>query len=293
MSPLAAIARHHNLNIISYADETQLILSLTNDPATARINLHEGMKDVAEWMMNSRLKLNSDKTEVLILGSSPSAWDDSWWPPALGSAPKPTDHARNLGFILDSSLSMTRQVSAVSSSCFNILRMLRKIFRWIPTETRKTVTQTLVTSRLDYGNTLYTGTTVKLQKRLQRIQNASARLILDIPRHSHISRHLRDLHWLPVSKRITFRLLTHAHKALHDLGPRYLNNHLTFYTPTRQLRSTSHALAAVPCIRKATMGGRSFSYLAAKTWNSLPIHLRLTQDHLSFRKQLKTWLFEQ
>ncbi|KAJ1140639.1 hypothetical protein NDU88_006988, partial [Pleurodeles waltl] len=89
------------------------------------------------------------------------------------------------------------QVNAVSSSCFNILRMLRKIFRWIPTETRKTVTQALVTSRLDYGNTLYTGTTVKLQKRLQRIQNASARLILDIPRHSHISGHLRDLHWLP------------------------------------------------------------------------------------------------
>ncbi|XP_078533484.1 uncharacterized protein LOC144819505 [Lissotriton helveticus] len=293
MSPLAAIARQHNLNIISYADDTQLILSLTNDPAAARANLHEGMKDVAEWMTTSRLKLNSDKTEVLILGSSPSAWDDSWWPPALGTAPKPTDHARNLGFILDSSLSMTRQVNAVSSSCFNILRMLRKIFWWIPTETRKTVTQALVTSRLDYGNALYAGTTTKLQKRLQRIQNASARLILDIPRNSHISGHLRHLHWLPVNKRITFRLLTHAHKALHDQGPSYLNNRINFYAPKRHLRSTSHALPAVPRIRRATTGGRSFSYLAAKTWNSLPTDLRLTQDHLSFRKKLKTWLFEQ
>ncbi|KAJ1129421.1 hypothetical protein NDU88_007791 [Pleurodeles waltl] len=293
MSPLATIARQHNLKIITYADDTQLILSLTSDPDAARASLHEGMKDVAEWMKNSRLKLNSDKTEVLILGSSPSAWDDSWWPPALGATPKPTDHARNLGFILDSSLSMTRQVNAVSSSCFNTLRMLRKIFRWIPTETRKTVTQALVTSRLDYGNALYAGTAAKLQKKLQRIQNASARLILDIPRHSHISEHLRDLHWLPVNKRITFRLLTHAHKALHDLGPKFLNSRLTFHKPTRQLRSASLALATVPRIRRATAGGRSFSYLAAKTWNSLPIHLRTTQDHLAFRKQLKTWLFEQ
>ncbi|KAJ1217126.1 hypothetical protein NDU88_004721 [Pleurodeles waltl] len=251
------------------------------------------MKDVAEWMKNSRLKLNSDKTEVLILGPSPSAWDDSWWPPALGTAPKPTDHARNLGFILDSSLSMTRQVNAVSSSCFHTLRMLRKIFRWIPIETRKKVTQALVTSRLDYGNTLYAGTTAKLQKRLQQIQNASARLILDIPRLSHISSHLRNLHWLPVNKRITFRLLTHAHKSLHNLGPKYLNDRLTFHTPARQLRSANLALAAIPRIRRANARGRSFSYLAAKTWDSLPIHLRRTQDHLAFRRQLKTWLFEQ
>ncbi|KAJ1112958.1 hypothetical protein NDU88_001218 [Pleurodeles waltl] len=174
MTPLANIARKHGLDLISYADDTQLILSLTNNPTSARTRLHEGMKEVANWMTNSRLKLNTEKTEVLILGPTPTAWDDSWWPPALGSTPQPTDHARNLGFILDSSLSMSRQVNSVTSACFNTLRMLRKIFRWIPTDTRKTVTHALVTSRLDYGNTLYAGITIKLQRKLQRIQNAAA-----------------------------------------------------------------------------------------------------------------------
>ncbi|KAJ1151790.1 hypothetical protein NDU88_004570 [Pleurodeles waltl] len=188
---------------------------------------------------------------------------------------------------------MTKQVNAISSSCFNILRMLRKIFRWIPAETRKTVTHALVTSRLDYGNTLYAGTTAKLQKRLQHIHNASARLIPDIPRHSHIPAHLKHLHWLPINKRITFRLLTHAHKALHDTGPEYLNSRLSFYMPTRQLRSASLALATIPRIHRTTTGGRSFAYLAAKALNSLPAHLRTTQDNLAFRKLLKTWLFEQ
>ncbi|KAJ1090998.1 hypothetical protein NDU88_004126 [Pleurodeles waltl] len=161
MAPLAQLARQHHLSIISYADDTQLVLSLTKDPLTAKTNLHEGLKSIADWMNNSRLKLNSDKTEILILGRTPSAWNDSWWPSVLGPPPTPASHARNLGFILDSALTMSKQVSAVSSSCFNTLRMLRRIFKWIPTETRKTVTQALVSSRLDYGNALYTGIPTK------------------------------------------------------------------------------------------------------------------------------------
>ncbi|KAJ1130308.1 hypothetical protein NDU88_008661 [Pleurodeles waltl] len=138
MAPLDHVARLHNLNITSYANDTQLILSLTKDPLIAKSNLNEGIKAVAEWMRNSKLKLNSDKTEVLILSANPSAWDNSWWLTTLGAAPTPTDHARNLGVILDSTLSMTKQASAVSSSCFNTLRMLCKIYRWIPTDTRRT-----------------------------------------------------------------------------------------------------------------------------------------------------------
>ncbi|KAJ1171496.1 hypothetical protein NDU88_003357 [Pleurodeles waltl] len=174
MAPLAQVARQHNLNIISYADDTHLILSLTKDPHTDKTNLHERLKAIADWMRDSRLKLNSDKTEVLILGPTPSAWDNSWWPASLGPPPKTTDSARNLGFTLDSSLSMSKQVNAVSSSCYNTLRMLCRVYKWIPTETRKTVTQALVSSRLDYGNVLYAGIPSKHLQHLQRIQNASA-----------------------------------------------------------------------------------------------------------------------
>ncbi|KAJ1107367.1 hypothetical protein NDU88_004758 [Pleurodeles waltl] len=215
MAALAQLALQHNLSILSYTDDTQLILSLTNDPHTAKANLHEGLKSIAE------------------------------------------------------------------------------IYKWILTETRKTVTQALVSSRLDYGNALYTGIPEKDIQRLQCIQNASAGLILDISRQCHISHHLKDLHWLPVDRRITFKLLTHAHKALHNAGPAYLNNRLNFYVPSRQLRSANLSLAIVPRFQRKTSGGRSFSYLAAKTWNSLPTPQRQTQDLLTFRRLLKTWLFDQ
>ena len=82
---------------------------------------------------------------------------------------------------------MKPQVNAVSSACVLILRMLRKIFKWLPINTRKTVTQALITSRLDYDNALYSSINAHLLKRLQAIQNASARLILDIPRWTHVT----------------------------------------------------------------------------------------------------------
>ncbi|KAJ1184067.1 hypothetical protein NDU88_000877 [Pleurodeles waltl] len=154
MDSLANIAQTHHIKIISYADDTQLILSLTKDPTAAKINLHNRLQAIASWMEASHLNSNTDKTEILIFEANPSAWNDSWWPSSLGSAPPPTTHARNLGFILDSTLSMTQQVNAISSSCYNTLCKLRKIFKWIPVKTRKTVTHTLVSSRLDYGNAL-------------------------------------------------------------------------------------------------------------------------------------------
>lgn len=135
MTPLADIARTHECNIISYTDDTQLILSLTDDTNTTRANFQNTMSN---WMRTNCLKLNSDK-EVLIFGSNPSPWNDSWWPTGLGPAPSPSNHAHNLGIILDCQLTIKNQVNAVSSSCFHSLRMLGKIFRWIPIPTRKTV----------------------------------------------------------------------------------------------------------------------------------------------------------
>ncbi|KAJ1085081.1 hypothetical protein NDU88_005214 [Pleurodeles waltl] len=152
-------------------------------------------------MDNSRLKLNSDETEILILSSNPSAWDYSWWPAILGTAPTPTNHARNLGFILDSSLTLTQRGNAISSSCFNTLCMLRKIFRWIPTETRSTVTQALVSSRLDYCSDLYAGTTAKLLKKNFNVYRTPLHASSSTSHAITTSQaHLRDLHWLPVRK---------------------------------------------------------------------------------------------
>lgn len=69
----------NRLNIISYADGTLLIVSLSKDPSTARANFHRCMMNVTDWMKDNSLKL---KTEVLIFGNT-SPWNEEWWPAEL------------------------------------------------------------------------------------------------------------------------------------------------------------------------------------------------------------------
>lgn len=63
-----------------------------------------------------------------------------------------------------------------------------------PNQHQKDHHSVLITSRLDYRNTLYVGITTRLLKRLQTIQNSAARLIIDLPRWSLITPHLKKLH---------------------------------------------------------------------------------------------------
>lgn len=78
--------------------------------------------------------------------------------------------------------------------------MIRKIRPFIPADTLKTVATALALSRLDYGNALFVGLQSQLLIKLQRMQNAAARLILNVSKFQPISHRLRDLHWLPVEK---------------------------------------------------------------------------------------------
>lgn len=61
---------------------------------------------VEEWINNYSLKLNGDKTEVLVLGKNQSLCGPQHWPESLGSLPVPAPKVKNLCFVLDDKLSM-------------------------------------------------------------------------------------------------------------------------------------------------------------------------------------------
>ncbi len=112
-------------------------------------------------------------------------------------------------------------------------------------------------------------------------------------KYDHITPILQSLHWLPIKFRISYKILLLPYKALNDLAPAYLTNLLSRYNPTRSLRSQNSGLLVVPRIAKSTKGGRTFSYLAPKLWNSLPDNVRGSDTLSLFKSRLKMHLFSQ
>ena len=107
----------------------------------------------------------------------------------------------------------------------------------------------------------------------------------------HILPVLKGPHWLPVESRILFKILLYAYKALNNLAPPYIVDMVNRYTPTRSLRSSTLGLLCIPKSRLRMYGDRCFDVAVATEWNKLPEHIRAAKTVTSFRKNLKTHLF--
>ena len=129
--------------------------------------------------------------------------------------------------------------------------------------------------------------------KLQNVQNAAARVIACLRKYDHISPTLRNLHWLPVQERIVFKINLMCFKIVNNIAPKYLQELVCRYEPTRILRSSADKwrLTEQPYKLK-TYGHRAFSVAAPKLWNTLPVDIRSITDINTFKSKLKTHLFK-
>ena len=174
------------------------------------------------------------------------------------------------------------------------MRQIRSISRSLTRGVLRSLVSAPVLTRLDYGSATLAGLPVSSLDRLQYVVNAAARLVFSARKYDHITPLLRELHWLLIPERITFRLAVLVYRCLNGLAPRYLADelHLVADNPSRQrLRSASSPALSVPATRRRTIGDRAFPVVAARVWNGLPKHATTAPSLAVFRKRLKTELF--
>ena len=145
-----------------------------------------------------------------------------------------------LGVTLDSTMTLDGQIAATCRSSYMHIRRINTIRQYFTNDAVKTLTQSLVTSCLDYCNIIYNGLPMKLINRLQLTQNAAARLIRRFKKRTHITPALRDLHWLPVVKCCQFKILVFTYKSLKNEAPSYISDLLNWYQPNGHFRSANN-----------------------------------------------------
>jgi len=237
------------------------------------------------------LKINAQKTELIHFSSrfSPSSVPASVI--VDGHDVCETSKARNLGVVMDQHLILRDHVQIKCCAAMSALKRVAQLRTFLSPKTTEILIHAFVSSRIDSCNGLLFGVSQRDLCKLQVVQNSAARLIMRANRRDPVTPMLTCLHWLPVEKRIIYKIIILCHKILINNTPTYLVDLLQPYKPLRSLRSEKKNLLIVPKTQTQSYGDRAFSVVAPRLWNELPQKLRDITNTDCFMKALKTHLF--
>ncbi len=177
MLPLGNIIRKYGISFHCYADDTQLYISTKPDETSKLSKLTECVKNIKDWMTSNFLLLNSDKTEILLIGPKDSTQNLLDYNLQLDGCNVTSSTVKNLGVILDSNLSFENHISNVTKTAFFHLRNISKLRNMLSVSDAEKLVHAFMTSRLDYCNALLGGCPASSINKLQIVQNAAARVL--------------------------------------------------------------------------------------------------------------------
>ena len=293
ISPMAHLIETFGVMYHQYADDTQLYIAISKTDVDIQMaTLERCVNAVHNWLLHNGLSLNPAKSDAIqfSIGQARSSVVDIATVNVSGAVIQPSATIKSLGVTFDRQLSYNQHINNVCKSCYYHIRALRHVRESLPDDVARTVACSIVTSRLDYCNSLYYDMSATNLAKLQRVQNTLARTVLRQRRFDHVSSSLTQLHWLPIKYRVTFKLATLTHKILHCQQPDYLYQLIDAYTPARDLRSSNRGYLN-PTRSRTVSGSRGFRHSSVAVWNSLPQDIRDIPTISTFRRKLKTHLF--
>ena len=276
--------------IFGFADDQQLLKTFVPVlQVTAFDDIANCISKITEWMNEFFLCLNASKTKILVI-SPPSIRESIILRGTFidNVCIRFVRHAKNLGVILDEILSFEQQIKYIVRGCVMTIKKIAEIKSFLSEEQLITVVCASILSRLDYCNAVYYRINENLVRKLQTVQNSAVHLIRKRMNTPQIRTEelLRRFHWLPVKKRIVFKILLVVHKCLLGKAPRSLCAMLVIGASSRTRKLEEKSCNGV-------FGERSFQIAGPKLWNWLPLDLRIEEDTEEFKSKLKTFLFRE
>ena len=221
---VTSIAQRYSRGVHSYANDTQLYChskAMSSQALIARVA--SCIEEINEWMTSNRLKLNTDKTQFIWLGTQQQ----------LAKVHCHTITIRRttitiltevtcLDVVIDPEMKFAPHIKRLSGRCFYKLRQLRSIRRSLNISSTKTLVNAFFACRVDYCNSVFSGSGAVHLRPIHSVLYAAARLIVRKRKYDEITSTIRDdLHLLPVWQRLEYKICVLVYKCLHRSAPSY------------------------------------------------------------------------
>ena len=292
---LAFLLEAHGVSYHFFVDDTQLYIRV-EDADEAKQRLLSLLSDLKIWMARRKLKLNDGKTEIIVIrGNLRNVSVANFGVMSFGDTQLvPCESAKNLCVVLDSSLSFRSHIDSIMKTCNFHICNLYMIKDFVNRKNLVALVHSLIVSKVDYCNSIVIGLPNVILKKVQSFLNRAARLIFNLPPRVPTTSSFIELHWLPLKARIEFKICLITFKALKFNQPSYIRGLLSF-PPLNPPWVCEVKMTLTVCMNLELLERGdlpiTFSYIAPRLYNKLPITFKLIDSLNTFKSHLEAFLF--
>lgn len=276
-------------NSTSFADDSNgsKTFSLEFQFSVLTSDVPNVMNEITHWMNVMFMKINPDKTEIMLF--HPKCLQERIVIRGTfvgGQCIRFSPQVKNVGVWLDEQLNLKKHVNTIVSHTYKLLKDIGRVRNLLSDKHTEMLVHSVISSRLDYCNSLFFNMPKENLFKLQKVQNAAARLVKKKRKRDSITATLAELHWLNVESRIIFKLILMVYKSINGV----CSENLTITYKQFNCRPQDFLLLETKMV-KTRYGQRTFEYAGPRLWNALPLQVRTIDNIESFKRQLKTLLF--
>ena len=291
-------------NVCCFADDTTYSCS-DDDPSSLSDKLSSKFKVLSDFLISNRLKLNDDKTHLMVLTTSQKRKKRG---PDLGvaggvviSTPSTTVSStsaeRLLGGWIHQDLKWAEHIQdndeSLIRSLTTRLSALKIVGKVASFKTRKMIANGIFISKLSYLISLWGGCEGYLLQSLQIVQNKAARAVTKLDWNTSTQVLLSQCGWLSVRQLAMYHTVVLVYKVLQNRAPRYLHGMFSrnYLVKTRladkELLKPSDADSPTLELIK-----NSFRWRAMEQYNLLTLEIRNSPSITKFKVLAKKWIIE-
>lgn len=259
------------VSMCNYADDNTLYTA-DQDPSTMMKRAQDSMIIISKWYRDNGLQLNADKCQLIVLKGMKRT--GHVFSIQIGNESlDEVEQVKLLGIKIDNRLSYRDHVNALCKRISAKISALKRISPYLTDEQHKVITNSFVSSELNYCPLVWSFTSKTSLVKLQNLQDRAERMS---PGCGHVSIHRRNCE----------TLLKEVFKTKHSLNPSYMKEVFNFRDSAPYNTRTPRDLDRSP-VRTTRHGLQTASYIGAQLWDTLPISVREVETLSAFSSRIR------